>query len=131
MGVSSPPPPSPPQNTSKNDYVIPQLDGNYSDYTSSSSSNYSPDQSQLSSVSMSSSNCISEDNTMEKSWFSQISDCGSAQPNLVNCENVIPVITGYRPHRDIPYRLPAACRVIRRENKCVQALSLPILLPTT
>ena len=69
---------------------------------------------------------------MEKSWFSQISECGSAQPNLVHrniseCEN-IPVIIGHRPHRETADRLSAVRKVIRRENKCVQALSLPIVL---
>ena len=68
---------------------------------------------------------------MERSWFSQISECGSAQPNLVfsnECENIIPVITGYRPHRATADRQPAVRKVIRRENKCVQALSLPNIL---
>ena len=81
---------------------------------------------------MSSSTWISEDNTMEKSWFSQISECGSAQPNPVyrnisECEN-ISVIIGHRPRRETADRLSAVRKVIRRENKCVQALSLPIVL---
>ena len=70
---------------------------------------------------------------MEKSWFSQISECGTAQPhtesrNTYVRENCIPVVVGYRPWRKTDDRLPAVRNVIRRENKCLQALSLPVLL---
>ena len=66
---------------------------------------------------------ISEDNSLDKSWFSQASECSSAQPHLVSfgndeCENVIPVITGYRPHSDTVVRQPAVRKTLLRENKC-------------
>ena len=106
-------------NLSKN---IPQLDGNYSCLSSSYCSNLSLDQSSLSSLLSSDGN-----NTLEKSWFSQVSECDTAQPNLVP-HNYIPVMIGHRPDKISSDRQPAVHRVIRRENKCIQALSLPTIL---
>ena len=54
--------------------------------------------------------------TLENSWFSQ-------PP-----ENSIPVITGFRPPRQIFDRPPPARRVVCRDNKCIQALSLPSIM---
>ena len=54
--------------------------------------------------------------TFENSWFSQ-------PP-----ENSIPVITGFRPPRQIFDRPPPARRVVCRDNKCIQALSLPSIM---
>ena len=109
--MKAPPPPLP-HNASK----IPQFDGNYSILTTSS------DESSNSSVT---------NLSIENSWFSQPSESATAQPNLVSQSNSsfnIPVITGFRPHRQIPVRLPPARKVLRRENRCLQALSLPNIL---
>ena len=55
------------------------------------------------------------------SWFSQTSFADTT-------ENSIPVITGFRPVRSAVFRPPPVRLRIRRENKCVQALSLPTIL---
>ena len=126
--MASPPPPSSPLYTRKNVRVIPQLDGNNSNL-SSLCSDYSLNQSCISSLS--SSTYVSDDNSMEKSWFSQVSEGGTAQKHVsceVESENLIPVVTGYRPYRETINRQPAVRVVIRRENKCLQALSLPVIL---
>ena len=115
--MNTPPPPFP--NTPNLSGIL-QFDGNCS-ITSSSST-------QLSNSSVTS--C-----TNENSWFSQPSECATTQPNLVFAShptfrygNSIPVITGFRPDRVTPARPPPARQVLRRENKCLQALSLPNLL---
>ena len=82
---------------------IPQFDGNCSILSSSSSK---------SSMNSSAFNTF----TLENSWFSQ-------PP-----ENSIPVITGFRPPRQIFDRPPPARRVVCRDNKCIQALSLPSIM---
>ena len=66
-------------------------------------------------------------NSFEKSWFSQVSECDAAQPNPVP-DNHISVIIGHRPNKVLAGRQQAVRRVIRRENKCIEALSLPIIL---
>ena len=121
----SPPNSSPPQNTSTSDYVIPQLDGNMSINSSFSSSNCSSDNTVHSTSSILSSVSNNEVPTMEQSWFSQISECDTAQPNV---PSFIPVMLGYRPKKETIRRYPAVRQVIRRENKCIQALSLPTIL---
>ena len=64
--------------------------------------------------------------SIEKSWFSQTSDCSMTLPNPVT---VIPVITGFRPAKCTGVQSrPAVRKVLRRENKCIQALSLPNLI---
>ena len=129
MGVNSPPPSSD-QNYSFNVSVIPQLDGNDNSVSFSSSLlDLSTDQSILSSddAALHSSSSSVEINPFEASWFSQISECEPAQPNLV-CNNQIPIITGNRPNKTSSERLSSVCHVIRRKNKCIQALSLPIIL---
>ena len=69
---------------------------------------------------------MSENNSLEDSWFSQ-SDCDTAQPQLVS-PLPIPVVISERTRRPTADRLPAIRRVLRRENKCIEALSLPIIL---
>ena len=65
-------------------------------------------------------------NSLELSWFSQVSECDIAQPQLAY---PIPVVSGYRPPNIPSDRLmPPVCSVIRRDNRCVQALSLPVIL---
>ena len=66
-------------------------------------------------------------NSAEKSMFSQISECDSAQPNLVS-QNPISVIIGPRTIKTFTERQPTAGRVVRRNNKFIQALSLPTIL---
>ena len=110
-------------------YKIPQIDGNNTSLLSSSSSDeVSFDQSaimQSSFYSSSSSSALT--NSFEKSWFSQVSECDAAQPNPVP-DNHISVIIGHRPNKVLAGRQQAVRRVIRRENKCIEALSLPIIL---
>jgi hypothetical protein len=69
-------------------------------------------------------------NSFENSWFSQVSECDTAQQPDPVSYNYIPIIIGHRPgpHMKSSDRQPAVRRVIRRENKCVQALSLPTIL---
>ena len=90
----------------------------------SNSSQLSPDVS--SSESNISSTNLSNNNSLEISWFSQVSECDTAQPQLVY---PIPVVNSYRPPK-VPFDhlMPPVRRVIRRENRCVQALSLPVIL---
>ena len=121
----SPPHSSPPQNTSTSNYIIPQLDGNISNDSSFSSSNCSSDNTVHSISSNLSSVSNNEVHTMEQSWFSQISECDTAQPNVPSS---IPVMVGYRPKKETISRHPAVRQVIRRKNKCIQALSLPTIL---
>ena len=106
-----------------------QLDGNMSlssdnQSVSSNSSQLSPDVSN--SESNISSTNLSNNNSLEISWFSQVSECDKAQPQLVY---PIPVVNSYRPPK-VPFDhlMPPVRRVIRRENRCVRALSLPIIL---
>ena len=66
---------------------------------------------------------FSECNSFENSWFSQYSDLESHLPG-----DAIPVIVGHRPVKPGPDQRKSACRVIRRENKCVQALTIPTTL---
>ena len=110
--MNTPPPPLP---RLKNVSGIPQFDGNCSILTSSSN------QSSISPIT---------NLSMENSWFSQSAEFVPAQPNLVSHSNYnsIPVITGFRPDRQAPVRLPPARKVLRRESKCIQALSLPNIL---
>ena len=81
-----------------------------------------------SSISFSSnSECSNANISAENSWFSQISDCDSAQPQLVS-SNPIPVVIGYRPPKVTINNRQTVRQVIRRENKCIQALSLQTIL---
>ena len=102
---------------------IAQVDGNNVSISSCSSeiSLDSPTLSTDSSLVASSSISI-VDNPLEDSWFSQVSE---AEPY---CPAYIPVIFGNRPTKSRSARLPAVRRGIRRDNKCIQALSLPTLL---
>ena len=125
--MQTPPPPPPPissVNTSCSVSVIPQLDGNNSSRMTDSYSIPSLDNSFEESI-LSSSVYSGENNPLESSWFSQMSECDPTQPQLVY---PVPVITGHRPYRELPARQPAVRRVIRRENKCIQALSLPTIV---
>ena len=105
---------------------IPQLDGNHSSLSSSFHSR--SEQSCISSELSSSVQSCNEDNCFENSWFSQKSECDTTQPNPVPSVSVPAVITGNRPHRITAVRLPTVRKTIRRENKCIQALSLPTFL---
>ena len=112
-----PPPP--------NHFILPQLDGNISFSSSISSLNETSSNCTVNSSCSSSFESLTSENTnpsFEDSWFSHPSS------RLVDCENYIPVISGYRPPKIVIVRQPAVRRVIRRENKCIQALSLPIFL---
>ena len=103
--------------------TIPQLNGNYSS-AETNNSNSSLDQSIISlSSSYDESSDISVDNSLEQSWFSQYSDSES-----ISSADHIPVIIGHRPVKIVPVRPQSVRRVIRRENKCVQALSIPATL---
>ena len=64
-----------------------------------------------------------EDNPFENSWFSQYSEVES-----ISSAGPIPVFIGYRPQKLFMVRELPARHVIRRENKCIQALSLPTTL---
>jgi hypothetical protein len=66
---------------------------------------------------------LNENNSLEESWFSQNS---VLEPEINHMQ--IPVISGHRPQKIVSVRQPAVRRVIRRENKCIQALSLPVFL---
>ena len=130
MGDSSPPPcqKSDPYNL-RNNVVIQQLDGNISVDLNSSLSSGAPFSSHGASLSSSDSSASSfntaADNSLENSWFSQNSETDSPAPA---CLNPIPVIIGYRPPRIVHIRQKPVRHTIRRENRCLQALSLPTLL---
>ena len=112
--------------TSVNISDIAQLDGNNSLFSSSFSSIFTDiSEFDLSSLSHSVIN-MSENNSLEDSWFSQ-SDCDTAQSQLVS-PLPIPVVISERTRKPTADRLPAVRRVLRRENKCIEALSLPIIL---
>ena len=66
-------------------------------------------------------------NSLEESWFSQSPECNTSQ--TTKSENSIPVIVGYRPRNSLSNarQQPPVRIVIRRENKCVEALSLPVI----
>ena len=117
MGDISPPPllHSDQYNVSDDNHIQ-QLDGNIS---IESNSSFSGDVS-FSPSNISSSSYVMAENSLENTWFSQCSESESADP--------IPVIIGYRPQRVFPVRQPSVRRTIRRENKCLQALSLPTTL---
>ena len=69
---------------------------------------------------------MSNNNPLEMSWFSQVSECDMAQPQLVY---PIPVVNSYRQQKISHERqMPPVRRVIRRENRCIEALSLPVIL---
>ena len=57
--------------------------------------------------------------SLENSWFSQYSESESSSVDY------IPVMIGHRPAKIISSDRQPVRHVIRRENKCVQALSLP------
>ena len=104
---------------------VAQLDGNDSLFSSSYCSNVTYiSANDLSSLSRSVS--MTEKTSLEDFWFSQ-SDCDTAQPQRVS-PVPIPVVISERMHRPTADRLPAVRRVLRRENKCIEALSLPIIL---
>ena len=103
---------------------VPQLDGNYSSLSSSFQS--SSEHSCLSSTLSSSVQSSNVDNPLENSWFSQMSECDITQPIHVSNCFISVVITDNRPHKITTERLPKVRKTIRRENKCIQALSLPI-----
>ena len=130
MGDSSPPPcqKSDPYNL-RNNVVIQQLDGNISVDLNSSLSSDASFSSHGASLSSSDSSASSfntaADNSLENSWFSQNSETDSPAPA---CLNPIPVIIGYRPPRIVHIRQKPVRHTIRRENRCLQALSLPTLL---
>ena len=91
--------------------TIPQFDGNCSISTT-----YSTKSSHSSVQALS----------IEKSWFSQTSDCVT---DYLHPANIIPVVTGFRPARYTGVQTrPAVRKVIRRDNKCIQALNLPIVM---
>ena len=115
------PPPPLSVNSSLNICKIPQLDGNNSIFSLNSES--SLNDSSISSLSSS----ILANNPAENSWFSQISECDSAQPHLVS-KSPISVIIGHRPIKTFSERETPVRNVIRRSNKCIQALSLPTIL---
>ena len=97
------------------------MDGNNSKLFFSLCINSSITSSNVSLVSSYSSSHLVENITMENSWYSQSSVCEETVFS-------IPVITGFRkPKANADRPLPVRQR-IRRENKCVQALSLPSLL---
>ena len=123
MLLTPPPKPCSPLPTS-HVISIPQLDGNVSFSSScSSASNSSLDLMEESSCSMSN----PSNNSLYKSWFSQISDENTVLSSSES-ENYIPVLVGHRPLKEHVTRQPAVRTVIRRENRCVQALSLPVIL---
>ena len=111
--MNTPPPPLPHPNDVSG---IPQFDGNCSILTSSANQSNNSQVTHLS---------------LENSWFSQSSELTTTQPYLVSNSsnlNTIPVITGFRSDRQTPVRLPPVRKVLRRENKCIQALSMPKIL---
>ena len=99
-------------------FSIPQLDGNLSFSSSCSFTSSSMDLLQLSSSTTS----------LDKSWYSQKSHCGTTLSHCNESENYIPVFTGHRPEPEHITRQPPVRKVIRRENRCIQALSLPTIL---
>ena len=66
--------------------------------------------------------------SLDKSWYSQKSHCGTTLSHCNESENYIPVFTGHRPEPEHITRQPPVRKVIRRENRCIQALSLPTIL---
>ena len=107
---------------------IPQLDGNNSYFSSESSSDDSCSElnSSISSTicdSLSSETSLSVNKSLEASWFSQSSFL-SEVTSLTN----ISVIIGHRPGPIIQPRGLPVRHVIRRDNKCFQALSMPTTL---
>ena len=108
---------------------IPQLDGNSSSLLSSCSNMSSHESSSLSLslISSSTTPITTTQNSFEKTWFSQSSESITSR-HISESEINIPVIVGYRPKKStIDVRQPPVRRVIRRENKCVEALSLPVI----
>ena len=66
-------------------------------------------------------------NQLEMSWFSQLTE-GETSQQTFDSENNIPVIIRHRPRYNVlTVRQPPVRKVIRRENKCVEALSLPVI----
>ena len=100
---------------------IVQLDGNIS-VQSSEIENHLADS--IHSLSLTSSDTI---NSLEQSWFSQISEC-SAQPQVGKNGAKIPVILNHRPVKIHLERQQSVRHVIRRENRCLVALSLPVII---
>ena len=79
-------------------------------------------------ISNSDSVILKENNSLEDSWFSQ-NDCGTALPQVVSPKPIPVLISDRLQNTDATCeRLPAVRRVLRRENKCLQALSLPTIL---
>ena len=106
------------------DTKIPQLDGNNSYYSLESSLDDSCTELNSTISAYISESLISETNlsvntSLEESWFSQHSE--SEGISLTN----ISVVIGHRPEPIIQPRGPPVRHIIRRDNKCVQALSLP------
>ena len=99
---------------------IPQIDGNNSYNSSTNSLDVSITES-ISSISSSISekSSVSVTRSLENSWFSQYSESESSSPAY------IPVMIGHRPWKIICDDRQSVRPVIRRENKCVQALGLP------
>ena len=128
MGVGSPPQSSLSDNSCFHPDLsdIPQLDGNSSSLLCSSSL-MSSERSSTLSKSLTSSSINATHNSLEESWFSQSPECNTSQ--TTKSENSIPVIVGYRPRNSLSNarQQPPVRIVIRRENKCVEALSLPVI----
>ena len=100
---------------------------------SSSSSSYTNtclDTSLCSSISFSSnSECSNANISAENSWFSQISDCDSAQPQLVS-SNPIPVVIGYCPPKVTINNRQTVRQVIRRETNAFKRSVYQLFCPT-
>ena len=111
---------------SSEDSLSPESDGKMPSSSLSSCSNMSSDESLSPEPDHSSTSVTIILKSLEKSWFSQSSENETSQ-QLPNSENKIPVIYGYRQSKPHIARQPSARRTIRRENKCVEALSLPII----
>ena len=113
-------------NISSEDSLAPESDGKMPSSSLSSCSSMSSEESLSTEPDHSSTSVTIILKSLEKSWFSQSSENETSQ-QLPNSENKIPVIYGYRPIKPHIARQPSARRTIRRENKCVEALSLPII----
>ena len=98
--------------------MIPQLDGNIS-FLSNSSLLSSNTYLEASSENVS----LTPYNSLEHSWFSQPSE---NDLSISVCPAYIPVIISEE-RKQCPrvVRLPHTRKILRRENKCLQALSLP------
>ena len=120
MGEEDPPI----QNISNISNII-QVDGNDCSLTSSNTT--VPETSSL--LSLSSLPSEIQDNSLENSWFSQLSNTSSQSAEL-QCAlpRSIPVLISVRQPGIAAQRRPAMYRVLRRENRCEEALNLPRIL---